>query len=235
MSSELPDKSARAVGAHTPIAFYQPKWMNRWSQLRISSSGSSRSWQEEIGMKNPPILISVIGFSGPGRLLLVVSRPSAPRLRLVQGPGGSPGLRAVGLWAGSRSAPGSPGSGLVQSLVAPAWASTFAVVVAGFALFEAFLWFLEYPGTGVGFSASIMPLIILLYLDGREVRTAFGKVDPRPSRRLTARGGGTTTWGSRGFGPEGSARSLDRASPTFSRRSSPSRFGADSVAARRTA
>ena len=30
------------------------------------------------------------------------------------------------------------------------WAWTFAVIMAGIWLFEAFLWFLEYPGAGVG-------------------------------------------------------------------------------------
>ena len=55
------------------------------------------------------------------------------------------------------------------------WAWTFAIIVAGFALFEAFLWFLEYPGTGVGFSAAIMPLLIIWYLNSGEVKEAFGK------------------------------------------------------------
>ncbi len=49
--------------------------------------------------------------------------------------------------------------------------------MAGFALFEAFLWFLEYPGTGVGFAAAIMPVIILLYMNSREVKAAFGQTD----------------------------------------------------------
>ena len=51
------------------------------------------------------------------------------------------------------------------------------MIIAGFALFEAFLWFLEFPGTGIGFSAAIMPLIIIFYLNSRDVRAAFGKVE----------------------------------------------------------
>ena len=57
------------------------------------------------------------------------------------------------------------------------WAWLFTCIVAGFALFEAFLWFLEYPGTGVGFAAAIMPVIILLYMNSREVKAAFGQTD----------------------------------------------------------
>jgi hypothetical protein len=49
--------------------------------------------------------------------------------------------------------------------------------VAGVALFEAFMWFVTYPGSGVGFAAALMPLIIILYLNSREVRAAFGKLD----------------------------------------------------------
>ncbi len=130
-------------------------------------------------MKNPPILISVIGFFGAlaGFYWLYLG------LRLLGFDwfgvlGDLPAFEQSGLWgwlaigAGIAWLAASFGLWSLQP-----WAWTFAVVVAGFALFEAFLWFLEYPGTGVGFSASIMPLIILLYLNGREVRSAFGKVD----------------------------------------------------------
>ena len=58
------------------------------------------------------------------------------------------------------------------------WAWTFAIIVAGFALFEAFLWFIEAPGTGIGFSAAIMPLLIIWYLNTDEVKEAFGKNAP---------------------------------------------------------
>ena len=55
------------------------------------------------------------------------------------------------------------------------WAWTFTIIIAGIALFEAFMWFLEFPGTGVGFSAALMPLIIIFYMNSREIRAAFGK------------------------------------------------------------
>jgi hypothetical protein len=55
----------------------------------------------------------------------------------------------------------------------------FAMIVAGLALFEAFLYFLEYPGSGLGLGMSIMPVIILLYLSSREVKAAFGMPEPK--------------------------------------------------------
>ena len=49
----------------------------------------------------------------------------------------------------------------------------FAMIVAGLALLGAFPWFLEYPGTGVGLSATITPLLIILYLNGAGVKSQF--------------------------------------------------------------
>lgn len=39
-------------------------------------------------------------------------------------------------------------------------------------------YFLEYPGSGLGLGMSIMPLIIIVYLDGRDVKAAFGLEAP---------------------------------------------------------
>ena len=66
---------------------------------------------------------------------------------------------AFGLWAFS---PG-PGSS--------------AMVVAGFALFEAVLAFFQFPGSGIGFGMAIMPVLILWYLNSSEVKEAFGEGD----------------------------------------------------------
>ena len=55
------------------------------------------------------------------------------------------------------------------------------MIVAGISLFEAFLWMLEYPGTGLGLGMSILPLIIILYLNGRDVKAAFGMKEPPPA------------------------------------------------------
>jgi cytochrome c oxidase subunit IV len=53
------------------------------------------------------------------------------------------------------------------------WAWMFALIVAGLALLGACIWFLEYPGTGVGFSAAIMPLLIIMHLNSANVESQF--------------------------------------------------------------
>jgi len=128
-------------------------------------------------MKNPPILISVIGFFGAiaGFYWIFLG------LRILGfdwfgALGDLPKFEQTGLWGWLALAAG------IAWLIAAfglwslqPWAWLFAIIVAGVALFEAFLWFLEYPGEGVGFSAAIMPLLIILYLNTREVRSAFGQ------------------------------------------------------------
>ena len=44
------------------------------------------------------------------------------------------------------------------------WARLFTMIIAGFALFEAVLAFIQFPGTGIGFGMAIMPALILWYL-----------------------------------------------------------------------
>jgi hypothetical protein len=130
-------------------------------------------------MRNPPILISVLGFFGAlaGFTWLYWG------IRLLGFDwfgilGDLPALEQTGLWgwlaigAGILFLAASFGLWTLQP-----WAWTFAIIVAGVSLFEAILWFFEYPGSGVGFAASILPLVIILYLNSREVRAAFGKLD----------------------------------------------------------
>ena len=130
-------------------------------------------------MKNPPILVSVIGFFGviAGFYWLYLG------LRVLGFDwfgvlGDLPAFEKSGLWGWLAIGAGIAWLAAALGLwsLRP-WAWLFTCIVAGFALFEAFLWFLEYPGTGVGFSAAIMPAIILLYMNGREVRAAFGQLD----------------------------------------------------------
>ena len=126
-------------------------------------------------MRNPPIFISVLGFFAAlaGFALLFTG------LRLLGfdwfGLLGDVGrfdqsglwgwlaifggiawlIAALGLWALQR------------------WAWTFAMIVAGFSLFEAFLWFLEYPGTGIGFATALLPLTVMWYLNQASVKSQF--------------------------------------------------------------
>ncbi len=48
------------------------------------------------------------------------------------------------------------------------------MIIAGIALFEAVLAFIQFPGTGVGFAMAVMPVFILWYMSTDEVKAAFG-------------------------------------------------------------
>ena len=127
-------------------------------------------------MRNPPILISVLGFFGAmagfGWLFF--------GLRLLGFDwfgafGDVPAFEHVGLWGWLAIA-----GGIAWLLAAfglwslQPWAWMFAMVVAGFAIFEAFLWMIQYPGTGIGLAMLIVPGLIVIYLLSKEVKDAFG-------------------------------------------------------------
>jgi hypothetical protein len=132
-------------------------------------------------MKNPPILISVIGFfaavAGVSWIILGARILGFDWFTLL---GDLGKFEQSGLWGWL-----AIGGGILWLLVAAGlwamqpWAWVTAIVVAGLALFEAILWFIEYPGTGIGLGMSILPVIILLYLNSRDVKVAFG-IDTTP-------------------------------------------------------
>jgi uncharacterized membrane protein (DUF2068 family) len=132
-------------------------------------------------MRNPPILVSVIGFFGAiaGFYWIYLG------LRLLGFDwfgvlGDVPAFEQSGLWGWLALAAGIAWLIAAFGLWAmQRWAWLFAMVVAGFALFESFLWFLHAPGTGVGFASAIMPLLIILYLNSRDIKSQFvdGPVD----------------------------------------------------------
>jgi len=127
-------------------------------------------------MKNPPILISVIGFFGAlaGFAWIFFG------LRLIGfdwfgALGDVPAFEHVGIWGWLAIA-----GGIGWLLAAfglwslQPWAWMFAMVIAGLAIFEGFLWMIQYPGSGIGLGMMIMPGIIILYLNSRDVKAAFG-------------------------------------------------------------
>lgn len=128
-------------------------------------------------MRNPPVLVSVIGFFAmlAGLYWLYLG------LRLLGfdwfgALGDLPVYEQTGLWGWLALGAGIAWISAAAGLWAlQPWAWTFTIIIAGIALFEAFMWFLEFPGTGVGFSAALMPLIIIFYMNSREIRAAFGK------------------------------------------------------------
>jgi hypothetical protein len=128
-------------------------------------------------MRNPPILVSVLGFFGAmaGFYWLVVG------FRILGFDwfgllGDLPAFEQSGLWGWLAVAGGIAWLLAAFGLWAlQPWAWLFTVIMAGLSLFEAFLWMIEYPGSGIGLAAAIMPLLIIWYMNTREVKAAFGK------------------------------------------------------------
>ena len=131
-------------------------------------------------MRNPPILISVLGFfgllAGFGFFFFGLRAIGFDWFGLF---GDLPAFEHVGLWGWL-----AVGTGIVWLLAAiglwalQPWARLFTLIIAGFALFEAVLAFFQYPGTGVGLGMAIMPALIIWYLSSAEVKAAFGEVPP---------------------------------------------------------
>jgi hypothetical protein len=134
-------------------------------------------------MRNPPILISVIGFfallAGFGYLFFGLRVLGFDWFGLL---GDLPKYESVGLWGWLAIAGGIAWILTALGLWAlQPWARMVAMIVAGFSLFEAILAFFQFPGTGIGFAMSLMPIIILLYLNSRDVKAAFGEAEPPAS------------------------------------------------------
>jgi cytochrome c oxidase subunit IV len=130
-------------------------------------------------MRNPPILISVIGFfaalAGFGELFFGLRVLGFDWFGAL---GDLPAYESVGLWGWLAIIAGIAWIAVAVGLWGlQSWARVFAMIVAGISLFEAVLAFFQFPGTGVGFAMGLMPLIILLYLNSREVKAAFGESD----------------------------------------------------------
>jgi cytochrome c oxidase subunit IV len=131
-------------------------------------------------MKNPPILISVLGFfaalAGFGFLFFGLRVLGFDWFGAL---GDLPSFEHVGLWGWLAVA-----SGIIWILVAfglwglQPWARLVALIVAGFSLFEAVLTFFQFPGSGIGFGMALMPILIIWYLSTAEVKAAFGEIDP---------------------------------------------------------
>ena len=134
-------------------------------------------------MRNPPILISVIGFfallAGFGYLFFGLRVLGFDWFGLF---GDLPAYESVGLWGWF-----GVFVGIVWMLVAfglwalQPWARLAAMIVAGFSLFEAVLAFFQFPGSGLGFAMALMPGVILWYLSSAEVKAAFGELEEAPS------------------------------------------------------
>ena len=131
-------------------------------------------------MKNPPILISVIGFfavlAGFAWLFFGLRILGFDWFGVL---GDLPAFESVGIWGWLAVGGGilwiAAGVGLWS--LRP-WAWMLAMVVAGLALFQAVIAFFQFPGTGLGFGMAILPFIIVIYLLSGDVKSAFGLETP---------------------------------------------------------
>ena len=132
-------------------------------------------------MKNPPVLVSVIGFfaaiAGFAWLALGLRLLGFDWFSVL---GDVPAFEHVGLWGWLAILGGIFWLAAAVGLwsMRP-WAWMLTMVVAGLAIFEGFLWMIQYPGSGLGLSMMILPGIIILYMNSRDVKVQFGLVDPQ--------------------------------------------------------
>ncbi len=134
-------------------------------------------------MKNPPILISVIGFFGAlAGFAWVFAGLSMLGFDWFGALGDLPAFEHVGIWGWLAIA-----TGILWLLISfglwalQPWAWLTAIIIAGISLFEAVLAFFQFPGSGIGFAMAIMPIIIILYLNSAAVKAAFGVTEPPPA------------------------------------------------------
>jgi hypothetical protein len=134
-------------------------------------------------VKNPPILISVIGFfallAGFGFLFYGLRVLGFDWFGLF---GDLERYEGVGLWGWFAVLGGFAWILTAGGLWAlQPWARTVAQIVAGISLFEAVLAFIQFPGSGLGFGMALMPAVILWYFSSDEIKEAFGETEaPAP-------------------------------------------------------
>ena len=137
-------------------------------------------------MKNPPILVAVIGFfaavAGVGYLFFGFSALGFDWFGAL---GDLQPFENVGLWGWLAIITGIAWLMVAFGLWAlQPWARIFALVMAGIALLEAVLAFIQFPGSGVGFAMALMPLLLIWYLSSGAVKEAFGEgalaTEPEP-------------------------------------------------------
>jgi hypothetical protein len=131
-------------------------------------------------VKNPPILISVIGFfaalAGFGYLFFGFRALGFDWFGLF---GDLPRYDSVGLWGWFAIIVGLIWIAVAFGLWAlQPWARMFGLIVAGISLFEAVLAMFQFSGSGIGFGMALMPILILWYLNSTEVKAAFEEGQP---------------------------------------------------------
>ena len=130
-------------------------------------------------MRNPPILVSVIGFfallAGFGYLFFGLRVLGFDWFGLF---GDLEAYESIGLWGWFAILAAVAWIMVAFGLWAlQPWARTAAMIVAAFSLFEAALAFIQFPGSGLGFGMALMPAVILWYFSSDEIKEAFGETE----------------------------------------------------------
>jgi hypothetical protein len=131
-------------------------------------------------MKNPPILISVLGFfAGMAGFAWLFLGTRLLGFDWFKALGDVPAFENVGIWGWLAILGGVLWLAVAFGLwsLRP-WAWMSAMLVAGFSLFEAFLWMIQYPGSGIGLGMMLLPGIMVIYLLSADVKAAFGLDKP---------------------------------------------------------
>jgi len=160
---------------------YHGAAVGRGCPSRSAPDPVAAATRRELPMRNPPVLVAVLGFFGAlagfGFLFMGFRMLGFDWFGLF---GDLPRFESVGLWGWLAVI-----TGFVWLLAAlglwslQPWARMFAMIMAGFGLIEATIAFIQFPGTGIGLSMALMPGIILWYLRTSEVKQAFGlEADP---------------------------------------------------------
>jgi len=127
-------------------------------------------------MRNPPILISVLGFfaglAGFSYLFFGLRMLGFDWFGAL---GDLPQLEHVGLWGWLAIAAGIAWIATALGLWSlQEWARIVALIVAGFSILEAVIAMFQFTGSGIGFGMALLPLVLLWYLNTAEVKEAFG-------------------------------------------------------------
>lgn len=127
-------------------------------------------------MKNPPILISVLGFFAVAAgFVWIVGGLRGLGLEFGSIFGDLPAYDNVGIWGIVALIVGIGWilAGIGLWALQP-WAWLFTAIVAVFGLVNAFFLMIAYAGSGAGLVQALMPALILWYLNQDEVKSAFG-------------------------------------------------------------
>jgi len=173
-------------------------------------------------MRNPPILVAVIGFfAALAGFSFLFFGLRAIGFDWFGAFGDLPAFNNVGLWGWLAVV-----TGIIWLLAAlglwalQPWARLFAMFMCGLALLEAAIAFFQFPGAGIALGMALMPAVILWYLSTSEVKIAFGLEDLRSANQAAE---APQTFAASAQASPGPGLALRRAHPRPRRRLLPSR------------